>query len=142
MRGSIPPSKCIPTRYSSRRLQPVHHQNYHQTDRTPNQTYLKTDLPELKMSGKSTTSVPPDWWHWRPTRTQMATYLTNTGRGTRPVEDSAQKSAYLREGNEDTGGTTVDMNTSLASTLVGCSHKKRQWASSSTAVELQRKQGR
>ena len=36
------------------------------------------------------------------------------------MEDSAQKSAYLSEDNEDTGGTTVDMNTSLASTMVAC----------------------
>ena len=32
----------------------------------------------------------------------MATYLTNTGRGTLPVEYNAQKSAYLRDDNAAT----------------------------------------
>ena len=129
--------------HSSRGLQPVHPQDYHQKYQTPNQTYLNTDLPEARCLAS-----PPHQYHQtggivdRHERTQMATYLTNTGRGTLPVEYSAQKSAYLSDDSADTGGTTADKKTSRASTIVGCSHKKRQCASSSTAVELQRKQVR
>ena len=56
-------------------------------------------------------------WQYQQTRTHTATYLTKAERGTQPVADSAQKSAYLSEDNAATGGTTAARNKSLASTI-------------------------
>ena len=44
--------------HSSRGLQPVHPQNYHQKYQTPNQTYLNTDLPEARCLAS-----PPHQYH-------------------------------------------------------------------------------